>query len=43
MQQRLISEIFTLVSNRPTGSCNFLPLPPLLRFHRLLSPLYLCG
>ncbi|KAI6346188.1 hypothetical protein MCOR25_010996 [Pyricularia grisea] len=30
MQQRLISEIFTLVSNRPTGSCNFLPLPPLL-------------
>ncbi|KAL8335498.1 hypothetical protein RB598_009604 [Gaeumannomyces tritici] len=30
MQQRLISEIFTLVSNRPSGSCNFLPLPPLL-------------
>jgi AP-3 complex subunit sigma len=30
VQQRLISEIFTLVSNRPTGSCNFLPLPPLL-------------
>ncbi|KAK2778149.1 ap-3 complex subunit sigma [Colletotrichum kahawae] len=30
MQQRLISEIFTLVSNRPAGSCNFLPLPPLL-------------
>jgi AP-3 complex subunit sigma len=26
----LISEIFTLVSNRPAGSCNFLPLPPLL-------------
>ncbi|KAH8900871.1 Adaptor protein complex sigma subunit [Thozetella sp. PMI_491] len=30
IQQRLISEIFTLVSNRPVGSCNFLPLPPLL-------------
>lgn len=26
----MISEIFTLVSNRPSGSCNFLPLPPLL-------------
>ncbi|KAJ2904949.1 putative AP-3 complex subunit sigma [Zalerion maritima] len=30
IQQRLISEIFTLVSNRPSGSCNYLPLPPLL-------------
>ncbi|KAJ2968859.1 hypothetical protein NQ176_g8971 [Zarea fungicola] len=30
IQQRLISEIFTLVSNRPSSSCNFLPLPPLL-------------
>ncbi len=30
IQQRLISEIFALVSNRPPGSCNFLPLPPLL-------------
>jgi len=30
VQQRLISEIFTLVSNRSSGSCNFLPLPPLL-------------
>ncbi|CCC14001.1 hypothetical protein GE21DRAFT_3730 [Neurospora crassa] len=30
IQQRLISEIFTLVANRPKGSCNFLPLPPLL-------------
>lgn len=30
MQQRLISEIFTLVSARPSSSCNFLPLPPLL-------------
>ena len=30
IQQRLISEIYTLVSNRPAGSCNFLPLPPLL-------------
>ncbi|RCI17277.1 hypothetical protein L249_2288 [Ophiocordyceps polyrhachis-furcata BCC 54312] len=30
IQQRLISEIFTLVSNRPPGACNFLPLPPLL-------------
>ena len=29
-QQRLISEIFTLVANRPSNSCNFLPLPPLL-------------
>jgi AP-3 complex subunit sigma len=26
----LISEIFTLVSNRPKSACNFLPLPPLL-------------
>jgi len=30
VQQRLIAEIFTLVSVRPAGSCNFLPLPPLL-------------
>ncbi|KAI0479375.1 AP complex, mu/sigma subunit [Xylariaceae sp. FL0804] len=30
IQQRLISEIFTLVSNRPSGACNFLPLPPIL-------------
>jgi len=30
VQQRLISEIFTLVSNRPNSACNFLPLPPLL-------------
>ncbi|MCJ1329406.1 Sigma-adaptin 3A [Thelotrema lepadinum] len=30
VQQRLISEIFTLVANRPSSSCNFLPLPPLL-------------
>ncbi|KAG6056755.1 hypothetical protein E4U16_006817 [Claviceps sp. LM84 group G4] len=30
IQQLLISEIFTLVSNRPAGSCNFLPLPSLL-------------
>ncbi|MCJ1350046.1 MAG: Sigma-adaptin 3A [Icmadophila ericetorum] len=30
MQQRLISEIFTLVANRPNSACNFLPLPPLL-------------
>ncbi|KAF8852900.1 AP-3 complex subunit sigma [Acephala macrosclerotiorum] len=30
VQQRLISEIFALVSHRPSGSCNFLPLPPLL-------------
>lgn len=30
MQQRLISEIFTLVANRPSSACNFLPLPPLL-------------
>ncbi|KAF2659412.1 clathrin adaptor complex small chain [Lophiostoma macrostomum CBS 122681] len=30
VQQRLISEIFTLVSNRANSACNFLPLPPLL-------------
>ncbi|KAF2668856.1 Adaptor protein complex sigma subunit [Microthyrium microscopicum] len=30
VQQRLISEIFTLVSNRPRSACNFLPLPPIL-------------
>ncbi|CAF9935818.1 MAG: Sigma-adaptin 3A [Alectoria fallacina] len=30
VQQRLISEIFTLVANRPSSACNFLPLPPLL-------------
>ncbi|EPQ62977.1 Bgt-1098 [Blumeria graminis f. sp. tritici] len=30
VQQCLISEIFTLVAHRPNGSCNFLPLPPLL-------------
>ncbi|KAJ4342358.1 Sigma-adaptin 3A [Ascochyta clinopodiicola] len=31
VQQRLISEIFTLVANRPNSACNFLPLPPLLQ------------
>lgn len=25
VQQRLISEIFTLVANRPNSACNFLP------------------
>jgi hypothetical protein len=25
VQQRLISEIFTLVANRPSSACNFLP------------------
>ncbi|KAK5112012.1 hypothetical protein LTR62_004546 [Meristemomyces frigidus] len=30
VQQRLLSEIFTLVAARPSSSCNFLPLPPLL-------------
>lgn len=30
VQQRLIAEIFTLVSGRPSSACNFLPLPPLL-------------
>ncbi|KAK0948051.1 Sigma-adaptin 3A [Friedmanniomyces endolithicus] len=30
VQQRLLSEIFTLVAARPPSSCNFLPLPPLL-------------
>ncbi|KAK4135748.1 Adaptor protein complex sigma subunit [Trichocladium antarcticum] len=38
IQQRLISEIFTLVSNRPPGSCNFLPLPPLLASASSSSP-----
>lgn len=31
VQQRLISEIFHLCSTRAPGSCNFLPLPPLLQ------------
>lgn len=30
LQQRLLSQIFSLVSNRPASACNFLPLPPLL-------------
>ncbi|KAI9768551.1 MAG: Sigma-adaptin 3A [Geoglossum simile] len=30
VQQRLIAEIFALVSHRPPSACNFLPLPPLL-------------
>ncbi|KAI5370529.1 putative adaptor protein complex, sigma subunit [Septoria linicola] len=30
VQQRLLSEIFSLVSARPNSACNFLPLPPLL-------------
>ncbi|QIW96825.1 hypothetical protein AMS68_002343 [Peltaster fructicola] len=30
VQQRLISEIYALVSARPASACNFLPLPPLL-------------
>lgn len=30
VQQRLISEIFTLVANRPNSSCNFLPYDPAL-------------
>ncbi|PUU76615.1 clathrin adaptor complex small chain-domain-containing protein [Tuber borchii] len=30
LQQRLLSQIFSLVSNRPESACNFLPLPPLL-------------
>ena len=30
VQQRLIAEIFTLVSHRPSTACCFLPLPPLL-------------
>ncbi|OAL75353.1 AP-3 adaptor complex subunit sigma [Trichophyton violaceum] len=29
-QQSLISQIYTLVSQRPSSACNFLPLPPLL-------------
>ena len=28
VQQRLISEIFTLVANRPASACNFLPYKP---------------
>jgi AP-3 complex subunit sigma len=30
VQQRLISEIFTLVANRPNSACNFLPCASLL-------------
>ncbi|KAF8542488.1 AP complex, mu/sigma subunit [Trichophaea hybrida] len=30
LQQRLLKQIFSLVSNRPASACNFLPLPPLL-------------
>jgi len=30
VQQRLLAEIFALVSARPNSACNFLPLPPLL-------------
>ncbi|KAI5858457.1 clathrin adaptor complex small chain-domain-containing protein [Tricharina praecox] len=30
LQQRLLTQIFTLISTRPSNSCNFLPLPPLL-------------
>ncbi|KAF2724080.1 Adaptor protein complex sigma subunit [Polychaeton citri CBS 116435] len=30
VQQRLLTEIFALVSTRPNSACNFLPLPPLL-------------
>ncbi|KAF3490537.1 AP-3 complex subunit sigma [Arthroderma uncinatum] len=29
-QQSLISQIYSLVSQRPSSACNFLPLPPLL-------------
>ncbi|EER23426.1 Clathrin adaptor complex small chain family protein [Coccidioides posadasii C735 delta SOWgp] len=29
-QQRLIAQIYSLVSQRPPSACNFLPLPPLL-------------
>lgn len=29
-QQSLLSQIFHLVSTRPSSACNFLPLPPLL-------------
>ncbi|OAX80154.1 hypothetical protein ACJ72_05517 [Emergomyces africanus] len=29
-QQSLIAQIYTLVSQRPSSACNFLPLPPLL-------------
>ncbi|MCJ1418184.1 Sigma-adaptin 3A [Xylographa parallela] len=38
VQQRLISEIFTLVANRPSSSCNFLPLPPLLAPSKSSTP-----
>ena len=31
VQQRLISEIFTLVSHRPDSACNFLPYVGCLR------------
>jgi AP-3 complex subunit sigma len=30
LQQRLLKQIFSLVSNRPASACNFLPRPPLL-------------
>ncbi|KAI5838766.1 AP complex, mu/sigma subunit [Morchella snyderi] len=30
LQQKLLTQIFSLVSNRPASACNFLPLPPLL-------------
>ncbi|KAI5776607.1 clathrin adaptor complex small chain-domain-containing protein [Geopyxis carbonaria] len=30
LQQRLLSQIFSLISNRSPSACNFLPLPPLL-------------
>lgn len=33
VQQRLISEIFTLVANRPNSACNFLPCVVSLSLH----------
>ena len=42
VQQRLISEIFTLVSHRPSSACNFLPsvISPSLPFPSLSFPCF---
>ncbi|KAL1964040.1 hypothetical protein VTN77DRAFT_7586 [Rasamsonia byssochlamydoides] len=37
-QQKLISQIYHLVSQRPPSACNFLPLPPLLSQGARSSP-----
>jgi hypothetical protein len=43
VQQRLISEIFTLVANRPNSACNFLPYvlsPQRPKFHKVDPSLF---